>query len=64
VRGRRFRGSEHVYEVALPSGALVHCLGQGTSTFANGTSVALRLTTANPVVFLAGDESRAFRGRV
>ncbi|MBM3451382.1 MAG: ABC transporter ATP-binding protein [Armatimonadetes bacterium] len=64
VRARRFRGSEHVYEVALSSGTLVHCLGQGQEPLPAGARVELSVATGNPVIFVTGDETRAFRGRL
>lgn len=58
---RRFRGSEFLYELQLPSGAIVLSSVPSHHDHAVGEMIGIRLETEHMVVFLA--EDRAQRGR-
>lgn len=51
IVGRLFRGSENLYTLRLPSGALVHSSEPSTSVYPVGTPVGLRLLATHTVLF-------------
>ncbi len=53
-----FRGMDYLYEVVLPSGRVIQCLGPHTARYAAGTPVRVALTPGHALTwFLNGHES-------
>jgi iron(III) transport system ATP-binding protein len=53
VEARWFRGTHHLYRVALPSGAIVHSLQPHTVRLEVGTAVVVRIKPGRSVTFFA-----------
>jgi len=54
ILSRQFRGSENLYTLRLPSGAIVHSSESSTSVYPVGRSVGLRLLATHTVLFDQG----------
>jgi iron(III) transport system ATP-binding protein len=50
---KQFRGSENLYKVSLPSGAIVHSSEHSLVDYPHGTKVRIALTATHTVVFSA-----------
>ena len=53
IVARQFRGSENLYKVLLPSGAIVHSSEHSLVAYPAGTHVTIALTATHTVVFSA-----------
>ena len=53
ILSRQFRGSENLYTVLLPSGAIVHSSEHSLVSYPEGTKVTIALTATHTVVFSA-----------
>jgi iron(III) transport system ATP-binding protein len=57
ILNRVFRGDAYLYEVRLPSGAVVRCQGPHTERHAPGSPVRVTLTPGHPLAYFAASSS-------